>query len=289
MAEFIFKMIFNRILCIYDTPAVSLQNKNERTQLLGVNRHSFLSKVDFSNTSTKGHSRKMSSTSVSATGIMNASTTKTTKSVAKKTVKADEPATPVATPAPVAAAPKVKKTKAEVAAPVAAPVVTAPTTETTETAEPAELRLEAEVKSLTSRLLALREVVSELVTESKRLEKKSGKVQKVADKRKRKNKVEGDASKPARVSIFQIPVKISPELCAFMGRPAGSEESRSNVTKYVTTYVKENNLKNKHDINPDAKLRSLLRVPTTDKLTYFNLQKFLNVHYIKAVPATTTA
>jgi chromatin remodeling complex protein RSC6 len=217
---------------------------------------------------------------------MNAATTPKTKSVAKKTVKTEEVPAPVAAaPAPVAAAPKAKKAKAE---PVAAPApVETPVEATTETTEPVEVRLEAEVKSLTSRLMALREVVSELVTESKRLEKKSGKVQKVADKRRRRAKVEGDASKPARVSIFQIPVKISPELCAFMGRPAGSEESRSNVTKYVTTYVKENNLKNKHDINPDAKLRSLLRVPTTDKLTYFNLQKFLNVHYVKNVPAPT--
>jgi len=219
---------------------------------------------------------------------MNAATTPKTKSVAKKTKTEEVPAAPVAAPAPVAAAPKAKKPKAE-PAPVATPVAVETTAPATETTEPAEVRLEAEVKSLTSRLMALREVVSELVTESKRLEKKSGKVQKVADKRRRRAKVEGDASKPARVSIFQIPVKISPELCAFMGRPAGSEESRSNVTKYVTTYVKENNLKNKHDINPDAKLRSLLRVPTTDKLTYFNLQKFLNVHYVKNVPATTTA
>jgi chromatin remodeling complex protein RSC6 len=228
----------------------------------------------------------MSSTSVSATGIMNAATTP--KTVAKKSTKKTEevPATPVAA-APVAAAPKAKKAKAEPVAAVTPVAVETTAPATTETTEPVEVRLEAEVKSLTSRLMALREVVSELVTESKRLEKKSGKVQKVADKRRRRAKVEGDASKPARVSIFQIPVKISPELCAFMGRPAGSEESRSNVTKYVTTYVKENNLKNKHDINPDAKLRSLLRVPTTDKLTYFNLQKFLNVHYVKNVPAPT--
>jgi chromatin remodeling complex protein RSC6 len=217
---------------------------------------------------------------------MNAATTP--KTVAKKSTKKTEevPATPVAA-APVAAAPKAKKAKAEPVAAVTPVAVETTAPATTETTEPVEVRLEAEVKSLTSRLMALREVVSELVTESKRLEKKSGKVQKVADKRRRRAKVEGDASKPARVSIFQIPVKISPELCAFMGRPAGSEESRSNVTKYVTTYVKENNLKNKHDINPDAKLRSLLRVPTTDKLTYFNLQKFLNVHYVKNVPAPT--
>jgi chromatin remodeling complex protein RSC6 len=216
---------------------------------------------------------------------MNAATAPKTTKVAKKT-KTEEVATPVAAPAAPVAAPKAKKAKAE---PVAAtPVAAAPvTTEATEATEPVEVRLEAEVKSLTARLMALREVVSELVTESKKLEKKSGKVQKVADKRRRRSKpTEGDASKPARVSIFQVPVKISPELCAFMNRPAGSEESRSNVTKYVTTYVKENNLKNKHDINPDAKLRALLRVPTTDKLTYFNLQKFLNVHYVKAVPAS---
>jgi chromatin remodeling complex protein RSC6 len=57
------------------------------------------------------------------------------------------------------------------------------------------------------------------------------------------------------------------------------------VTKFVTTYVKNNNLKNKHDINPDTKLRTLLRLPASDKLTYFNLQKYLNVHYPKATPA----
>lgn len=221
----------------------------------------------------------MSSSSVSATGIMNAATAPKTPKVAKKPVKSEEvPATPVVTSTPV---PKAKKAKVET--PVVAPVVTPVVTETV---EPTEVRLEAEVKSLTARLMALREVVSELVTESKKLEKKSGKVQKVADKRRRRSKVaEGDASKPARVSIFQIPVKISPELCAFMDRPVGSLESRSNVTKYVTTYVKEHNLKNKHDINPDAKLRALLKVPTTDKLTYFNLQKFLNVHYVKTPSA----
>jgi chromatin remodeling complex protein RSC6 len=59
--------------------------------------------------------------------------------------------------------------------------------------------------------------------------------------------------------------------------------SRSNVTKAVTTYIKEKGLKNKHDIKPDAPLRKLLAVPETEALTYFNLQRYLNKHYIKAV------
>jgi len=213
---------------------------------------------------------------------MNASTTKTSKKVSKKT---DEPVV-VATPAPVAPTPvKAKKAVAAAAPVAAAPVAVAPVTATEEVVE--EVRLDTEVKAVTTRLLALREMVSELVTESKRLEKKSTKLQKLADKRrKRKAAVEGEEAKPARVSIFQIPTDISPQLCAFLGRPAGSQESRSNVTKFVTTYVKEQNLKNKHDINPDAKLRSLLNVKADEKLTYFNLQKYLNPHYLKKAPVS---
>jgi upstream activation factor subunit UAF30 len=218
------------------------------------------------------------------------------KTVAKKVSKKTEETVSAPVAAPVAA-PKAKAAKATAApaasttvaaaAPVASTTVAAaaPAPATEEVVE--EVRLDSEVKAVTSRLLALREMVSELVTEAKRLEKKSTKLQKLADKRrKRKAPVEGEEAKPARVSIFQIPTDISPQLCAFLGRPAGSQESRSNVTKFVTTYVKEQNLKNKHDINPDAKLRSLLNVKAEEKLTYFNLQKYLNPHYLKKAPAS---
>lgn len=236
----------------------------------------------------------MSSTSTSSSNIMSSTPS---KSVAKKvSKKTEETVTAVVAPvaAAPAAAPKAKAAKAAAApaapaAPVASTTVavasTAVAAATEEVVE--EVRLDAEVKAVTSRLLALREMVSELVTEAKRLEKKSTKLQKLADKRrKRKAPVEGEEAKPARVSIFQIPTDISPQLCAFLGRPAGSQESRSNVTKFVTTYVKEQNLKNKHDINPDAKLRSLLNVKADEKLTYFNLQKYLNPHYLKKAPAS---
>jgi hypothetical protein len=235
----------------------------------------------------------MSSTSVPSSSIMQAasastSAAKSTKKVTKKTEEPVAAAVPVAAAAPEKAV-KAKKAAAPVAAaPVAAaavPVAASAAADVVPVVE--EVRLEAEVKSVTTRLLALREALSELVTESKRLEKKATRVQKLADKRRRrKAPVEGEEGKPVRVSIFQIPTNISPALCAFMGRAAGSQESRSNVTKYITTYVKEQNLKNKHDINPDTKLKALLNLKDSDKLTYFNLQKFLNVHYLKAAPAT---
>jgi chromatin remodeling complex protein RSC6 len=209
------------------------------------------------------------------------------KRVTKKTEEVA--AAPVAaTPAPAAAPAKSKKAAAAAAAPapVAAPVVAAVPAAEAATEAPEEVRLETEAKSITARLLAVRETVSELISEAKRLEKKAAKVQKLADKRRRRKVVEGEAGKPARVSIFQVPTGLTPELCAFMGRPAGSLESRSNVTKFITKYVSDNNLKNKHDINADAKLLKLLRLNKEDKLTYFNLQKYLNVHYLKTEKAS---
>jgi chromatin remodeling complex protein RSC6 len=217
---------------------------------------------------------------------------------AKRVTKKNEEVA-VAAPVAVAAAPaapaatKSKKAAAAAApAPVvaAAPVVATPAPVAAEGAvEPEEVRLETEAKSITARLLAVRETVSELISEAKRLEKKAAKVQKLADKRRRRKAVEGEPGKPARVSIFQVPTGLTPELCAFMGRPAGSLESRSNVTKFITKYVSDNNLKNKHDINGDAKLLKLLRLTKEDKLTYFNLQKYLNVHYLKADKPAATA
>jgi chromatin remodeling complex protein RSC6 len=238
----------------------------------------------------------MSSNSTSASGIMS-SATKSPAGAKRVTKKTEEVA--VAAPVAVAAAPaapaatKSKKAAAAAApAPVvaAAPVVATPAPVAAEGAvEAEEVRLETEAKSITARLLAVRETVSELISEAKRLEKKAAKVQKLADKRRRRKAVEGEPGKPARVSIFQVPTGLTPELCAFMGRPAGSLESRSNVTKFITKYVSDNNLKNKHDINGDAKLLKLLRLTKEDKLTYFNLQKYLNVHYLKADKPAVTA
>ena len=234
--------------------------------------------------------------SSTASVIMNASapSTKAAKTVTKKAPAAAAPA-PVAA-APVAAAPaaaekKVAK-KATVAAPSAttAPVVAA----TTVTAAPVEAATEAvasvqdDVKAMLTQANTVRETVGALVAELKRLEKRVARLQKEADKRRRKSKkpVEGEEVKPRKPSIFELPTPLSPELCGFLGRPTGSLESRSNVTKAITTYVKEKNLKDKHTIKPDTKLKALLGVAETEVLTYFNLQRYLNRHYLKAPVAT---
>ena len=83
---------------------------------------------------------------------------------------------------------------------------------------------------------------------------------------------------------------LSDELSAFMGLPAKSQRSQTDVTKFVSTYVKAHNCFDpnfKRRIIPDAKLGKLLRVKDGQEVTYLNLQSFLKVHFLKTdVPKT---
>ena len=243
-----------------------------------------------------------------ASSIMSSSTpaTKATKKVTKKT---EEAAAPVAAPvaaAPAAAAPAAAKKaaaapkKVSVAAPVAAAVATpnvavaaatAVTAAPVESAEAPVVSVQDDVKAMLTQANTVRETVGSLVAELKRLEKRVARLQKEADKRRRRSKkpVEGEEVKPRKPSIFELPTPLSNELCGFLGRPNGSLESRSNVTKAITTYVKAHELKDKHTIKPDAKLKALLGVKAEEVLTYFNLQRYLNRHYLKTEKPAATA
>ena len=238
----------------------------------------------------------------SSTGTSMMNTSSSTPSKAKRVAKkTDEPvaapavAAPAPAPAPVPAAEAKKagrKPAAAAAAPVAAPaVVAAPVAEATPGAAVAAgptTTLDDDLKSVLTTLTTLRETVSTMITEVKRLDKRVHREIKDARKRKRRVRAEGDPeAKPRGPSIFEIPTKVTDELCVFLGKPKGTLISRSNVTKEVNNYVKAHNLKNKHDIKPDAALKKLLLVPDGEQLTYFNLQRYLNKHYVKATPVAT--
>ncbi len=230
-----------------------------------------------------------------ASSIMSAPTTAASKkAVSKKTapVEVAAPVVEVAAPKAAAKAPKAAKAASTPAAPVvAAPVAPVNVVEATpvEAADAAVTSVQDDVKAMLTHANTLRETAAALVAELKRVDKRVARLQKEADKRRRRVKkpVEGEEVKPRKPSIFELPTPLSNELCSFLGRASGSKESRSNITKAITTYVKEKNLKEKHTIKPDAKLKALLGVAEGDVLTYFNLQRYLNRHYLK--PAAPTA
>ena len=90
-------------------------------------------------------------------------------------------------------------------------------------------------------------------------------------------------------SGFVKPTEISKELASFLGKPVGTEMARTEVTREINQYIRQHNLQdpsNGRRILPDTKLRKLLRVPQSDELTYFNLQRYMSPHFSKS---TTTA
>lgn len=88
-------------------------------------------------------------------------------------------------------------------------------------------------------------------------------------------------------SGFAKPTKVTNELCEFMNRPEGTEIARTEVTKTLVNYIKSNNLQEqapdaKNKIIPDDKLIKLLGLSVEEKqeLTFFNIQKHMNKHFI---------
>ena len=98
----------------------------------------------------------------------------------------------------------------------------------------------------------------------------------------RENTVKGNR-KP---SGFAKPSKVTKELCDFMKRNEGTEIARTEVTKSLIEYIKENKLENKTNskiIVPDDKLKFLLGIEDGQELTYFNIQKYMTKHFIKNI------
>lgn len=83
-------------------------------------------------------------------------------------------------------------------------------------------------------------------------------------------------------SGFMKPVKISRDMQKFTGIKDDQLVSRVDVTKSICEYVKKNNLQNEKDrrqFTPDEKLAKLLG--TSEPLTYYNLQKHIQHHFVK--------
>lgn len=85
-------------------------------------------------------------------------------------------------------------------------------------------------------------------------------------------------------SGFAKPSKVTKELCEFMNKTEGTEIARTEVTRALVAYIKENKLENTTNskiISPDEKLKTLLELNDSDELTYFTIQKYMNKHFVK--------
>jgi chromatin remodeling complex protein RSC6 len=171
----------------------------------------------------------------------------------------------------------------------------------------ATLDLAPEVPTVISTSDQLKNVLDGLVEQSSKLksfinivrtalkdvERQSKEVEKLRNKRSR-NKA--DRNPNALPSGITKPVAITDDLAKFLKVAPGTLVPRNEVTKGVSSYVREHNLsdpENKQrfvlDDRPAAKtLRVLLNNPTED-VTYFNLQRYLKHHYIQSTEPKVTS
>jgi upstream activation factor subunit UAF30 len=156
--------------------------------------------------------------------------------------------------------------------------------------EPSPSAVELQIDVIQQEINAFSAQLRSLTTKLKQVKKDYAKEVKQLQKKKKSG---GSGIK--HQSGIAKPGFISPELCNFLGVSKGTELARTEVIKYVNTYIKENQLQdqnNKKVILPDAKLQTLLQSTTDDEITYFNLQTFMKPHYVnpaKNVPTSTVA
>jgi chromatin remodeling complex protein RSC6 len=220
------------------------------------------------------------------------------KTVSKTATETEQVVAPVVDVAATAATekksrkPKAVKTEAAVES-TPAPTTTsgdaAPASSDAAPATDAEAPLAEQSVEFLAKLQQLGTLINSIKSEYKALEKKWSREVKTAQKQSSKRKRKAGNRAP---SGFVKPTKISDELASFLGKEKGSEMARTDVTREINTYIRAHKLQdstNGRKINPDKKLAALLKLKTTDELTYFNLQKYMSPHFAKATKETASA
>jgi len=225
------------------------------------------------------------------------SATATSASTAPVATPAAAPvAAPVAAPASTASTAKVVKDKAakpvkaakeQVASTSAvvastdasAATVSATVTEDAVAAPSSESLISSQFSSISAKLHQVVAFAASLRSELRALERYAVKELRTAQKAgaKKRRKVGNRAP-----SGFVKPTPISKELAEFLGKSDGSEMARTEVTREINAYIRTNNLQDKENgrrINPDAKLKALLKLKKDEELTYFNLQRYMSPHF----------
>lgn len=198
-----------------------------------------------------------------------------------------------ASAAPVAKSAKPATPKASAKAPESAPVAApAPAVDGAEASIPVA-EVDGSVStalygSVLTKLQSAQALLASIRSEVNELKRQHARELRAANKANKRRKTNANRAP----SGFVKPTLISNELAAFLGKPEGSVLARTEVTREVNAYIRNQKLQDKDNgrkINPDAKLLKLLKLKKGEELTYFNLQKYMAAHFAKSAPAAPAA
>ena len=138
-----------------------------------------------------------------------------------------------------------------------------------------------QITELTDQLKQVQQILRISLTSINKLEKQINKDKKVLEKELKKKKTKKNSGERS-LNGFSKPGEISNELKEFFNLNKEEKVARTEITKKITNYCLEHNLQNEKDkriILPDKSLKKLLRINDGEELTYFNLQKYMKIHF----------
>ena len=164
------------------------------------------------------------------------------------------------------------------------PATMDPSAETTEVVKPQspDVVVSDKFDQIHQKVADLTSTLRELQTHLKSVQKELVKLVKANVKKSKSRASTGGKKTP---SGFAKPTKLSDALCDFLAIPHGSELARTEVTRKINAYIKEEKLQDEKDkriIHPDAKLATVLEYKDGDVVNFFNLQRSLKNCFIKA-------
>jgi len=148
-----------------------------------------------------------------------------------------------------------------------------------------KVTIQEDFTSVLSQLNGLKLYCSSVINQVKSLEKKVKKQMKQHARDVKKMELK---QRKKKTCVAAVPIKVSDTLIDFMGLTEGQRVARTEVTKFIINYIKTNSLQNPDNsqcIVPDKKLKTLFgckddNVEESLKITYFNIQKHMNKHFI---------
>jgi upstream activation factor subunit UAF30 len=228
-------------------------------------------------------------TAAASTAAASTAAASTASTAATSTAAASTAAVAKVVKAPkVAKEPKEPKVAKEPKEPAAA-VATDAAAAVEEAVPSTESLISSQFSSISSKLQQVVAFAASLRSELRSLERHAVKELRTAQKASAKKRRKVGNRAP---SGFVKPTPISKELAEFLGKTDGSEMARTEVTREINAYIRNNNLQDKENgrrINPDAKLKSLLKLKKGEELTYFNLQRYMSPHFSGKVAVVASA
>ena len=143
-----------------------------------------------------------------------------------------------------------------------------------------------QLNTMSELLETLSKTSKSLTIEMKALTKDVNKMRLSTNRQKKPKRVQ-DPDVPRKLGALEKPVPITEELCEFLGLQKDELYSRQSITQGINKYVKDHDLQNPEnrrfillESEHGLKLKTLLRDPD-QPLTFFNIQRYLKVHYPK--------